>query len=1153
MKLNEFPHFAHDLINLKSDEDLTSLNANQAVEFIEYNGEWLLQQGDQRLAVTCSKLDRPLFTTLVNRDQTQWMLAQVQKKTLQLQYLAPVEMTNLDIELGIDGLVSDDLFTKSEIPENTIELACDWIAEHFVTNFSNTDNKQENNEKNYQNWLTISRFSNSSFDSTGNGFQLLGNGWRADVEAERDGRYLIKRITRHSRRDGSFSLLVGSFTFTDASSAAVLQSATYKASLEAALRDNSSYLELWNLYNDKEWAGALKQAETLKALRFSHTEAFEDGRVNRWKIWPKSADAYQEFRERWKSLEIPKDSQVDLSLETPDWAEELGAETKPGEQKQNSRGDILFEQDHLIFTPSSNHRDAVPRFESKGNAEAGGWLYLSLAGQRTKSKRRLIARQGIDSGKRMPQLKWLMEGVSVPSERRRKIKGLTPYAKETFKGGKPTDKQILAIETALNTPDLAIIIGPPGTGKTQVIAALQRRLAEEFEAQSISGQVLVSSFQHDAVDNALERSQVFNLPATRVGGKKQSAEDEGPFSRWVDKHSTYLKEQVTKQYQKTPMLQKLDDVSLTLALLRVSQFSAQQYVEQLCKLLIQLEELEQSGVRLSTRLLSELEDFIEEQQDLIPKSESPENNLKVLRCVRGLRTNELSFSDDGQNRADDLKRELNRNLHAYTPGSEELLSKVSKITSPDIELFQQLSALKDQLLDKYLPDFRPPELKQALNQEGKDLLDLLERDLEQFMLQHKQGIAWALQELATSIETDRQSALSTTEDYAMVVGATCQQSAGNKMASLKSISNLNSSEIDFDTVIIDEAARANPLELFIPMSMAKRRIILVGDDRQLPHMLEPDIEGALQEEHQLTEQHLEAFRSSLFERLRLQMEGLDDYQRVVMLDTQFRMHPILGDFVSKQFYESAIKGKAMEKIKTGRPEEDFLFEPDFITALGDSGKYYQNKVCQWIDVPLSEGKSGKRGTSKLREAEADRIAKEVQHLLQAAGNSLSIGVITFYAAQRDLIMEKLANTEVNGISLMVRRDGELVPSEEFSMTIDGEEGLRVGSVDAFQGKEFDVVLLSCVRTFYEPKDKDKETSKKPKSDEESKLEHEDKLNKLFGFLRLPNRMNVGMSRQKRMLICVGDMKLATNDYANEGIPALKALHHLCGGEHGCIR
>ena len=556
MKLNEFPYFSHDVINLKSEEDLTGLSANQAIELIEYNGDWLLKQGDERLVVSCTKVNRPLFTSLVNREQTQWMLAKVQKKSLQIQYLAPVEMISLDLELGVDGLVSDDLFTKNEIKENTIELACSWVAEHFLTDFSHSGQ----NEVRQKSWLTISRFSNSSSDSTKNGFQLLGKGWRADVEPERDGRYLIKRITHHPRRDSSFSLLVGSFTFTDASTAAALQGATHKANLQAALRDNGSYLELWNLYNDKEWGNALKQAETLKALRISHSEVYEDKRVNRYSIWPKSADAYKEFRTRWNSLDITKNSKVDLSVQPPDWAEELATETKPGEEQQNPRGEVSFEEDHVVFTPSSSHRDAAPRFEKNGEENSkGGWLYLSLAGQRTAGKRRLIARQAIDSGKRMPHLKWLLEGVSLPTERRRKIKGITPYAKETFKGSKPTDKQILAIETALNTPDLAIIIGPPGTGKTQVIAALQRQLAEEFEEKNISGQVLVSSFQHDAVDNALDRSQVFNLPATRVGGKKQSADDEGPFSRWVDRHSTYLKEQIDEQYQNTPMLQQLDD------------------------------------------------------------------------------------------------------------------------------------------------------------------------------------------------------------------------------------------------------------------------------------------------------------------------------------------------------------------------------------------------------------------------------------------------------------------------------------------------------------------------------------------------------------------------------------------------------------------
>ena len=53
------------------------------------------------------------------------------------------------------------------------------------------------------------------------------------------------------------------------------------------------------------------------------------------------------------------------------------------------------------------------------------------------------------------------------------------------------------------------------------------------------------------------------------------------------------------------------------------------------------------------------------------------------------------------------------------------------------------------------------------------------------------------------------------------------------MSSLKELSDLDASEgIEFDTVVIDEAARANPLDLFVPMAMARRRIILVGDHRQ---------------------------------------------------------------------------------------------------------------------------------------------------------------------------------------------------------------------------------------------------------------------------------------------------------------------------------
>jgi superfamily I DNA and/or RNA helicase len=100
-------------------------------------------------------------------------------------------------------------------------------------------------------------------------------------------------------------------------------------------------------------------------------------------------------------------------------------------------------------------------------------------------------------------------------------------------------------------------------------------------------------------------------------------------------------------------------------------------------------------------------------------------------------------------------------------------------------------------------------------------------------------------------------------------------------------------------------------------------------------------------------------------------------------------------------------------------------------------------------------------------------------------------------------------------------------------------------VDAFQGKEFDIVLLSCVRT-YQP-------VRSGQGSGDAAADHEQQLNRQFGFLRLPNRMNVAMSRQRHMLICVGDDALVTSPEAKEAIPTLVAFHEMCGGSHGSRR
>ena len=127
-------------------------------------------------------------------------------------------------------------------------------------------------------------------------------------------------------------------------------------------------------------------------------------------------------------------------------------------------------------------------------------------------------------------------------------------------------------------------------------------------------------------------------------------------------------------------------------------------------------------------------------------------------------------------------------------------------------------------------------------------------------------------------------------------------------------------------------------------------------------------------------------------------QAQDPVQRraVVMLDTQFRMHPVLGDFMSREFYEK----EKLDPVKSGRPASSFL----------SNIPGHAKRVCCWIDVPWSDGdgRESRQGIpSWHRKAEGKAVAAEAKRLLEACGDSVSIGVITFYSAQRDAIFREL--------------------------------------------------------------------------------------------------------------------------------------------------
>ena len=379
------------------------------------------------------------------------------------------------------------------------------------------------------------------------------------------------------------------------------------------------------------------------------------------------------------------------------------------------------------------------------------------------------------------------------------------------------------------------------------------------------------------------------------------------------------------------------------------------------------------------------------------------------------------------------------------------------------------------------------------------------------------GADIAIAEWLADLENDPNGVWDTVRHYSMVLAATCQQSVSRPMADAR-----GGDDTVFRTVIVDEAARSNPLDLLIPMACAERRIVLVGDHRQLPHLLEPDVEREIERSFQAETRS--ALRQSLFEKLFVELrerEKRDGVRRTVTLSTQYRMHPLLGEFVSEQFYVPHGEG-----FDSGRGEEEFAHD----IALKDGNVSLAGKVAAWIDVPHARG-GELPGRSKRRPVEARRVAEEA-HAVATRHPRLSIGVITFYAAQRDAILEAMS---VAGIGLTEPDDeGGYRVRDEWRRTGDGRERLRIGTVDAFQGKEFDVVFLSLTRS-----------NDVPVKDEATRRRR-------YGFLLLENRLCVAMSRQQRLLVVVGDRAMAAGPEAEASVPGLSAFLKLCEGPHGHV-
>lgn len=253
----------------------------------------------------------------------------------------------------------------------------------------------------------------------------------------------------------------------------------------------------------------------------------------------------------------------------------------------------------------------------------------------------------------------------------------------------------------------------------------------------------------------------------------------------------------------------------------------------------------------------------------------------------------------------------------------------------------------------------------------------------------------------------------------------------------------------FEWVIMDEASQSTEPAAWIALQYGER-LVLAGDPCQLP----PTVLS--------NEAARGGFNISMMERmLRLQTEAngkQPDLSR--LLSVQYRMHEDIMRFSSDVFYEGQLQ--ADEAVRTALLADLPHVQADTLTT--SAIHFIDTAGASYDEEPEPDGES------RMNPLEAELVVKKVNELLVQGVAAEQVAVISPYSAQVKLLRQKLNQT------------------------------LEIDSVDGFQGREKDVIVVSLVR-----------------SNPEGEV----------GFLADTRRMNVALTRAKRKLVVIGDSATIT--------------------------
>ena len=694
-----------------------------------------------------------------------------------------------------------------------------------------------------------------------------------------------------------------------------------------------------------------------------------------------------------------------------------------------------------------------------------------------------------------------------------------------------------AICDALASRNIFLIQGPPGTGKTQVISELVYQLNKRNK------KVLLSSQTHVAIDNALERlpNELDILPIRLINQERKVkfAQDYLPdrlvdnlynriktryndrinnFDVYADKVAKYRKDfnevkslisdnrNIIDAYS---LLEKeINDLKEALIVIdneivnyRVESNEIHDSIEFLICHKNNKYEIRDYGRRINLNYFKEINVLVDkyreefDSEDLNDYFKLLENNNNFKKEYKALVSDKLvnGYQNSLSKKYDDIKALVSDKVEER----KGIVKKVDGLVKERNSLYKSNRNIIDRALsycDSYIDDDSnsvPLSLDEKLgyietiivNREKQFLLD--KEKLEKYRDIYSDCLTFF--DDKRDMDDDRVAySKYLLDNNANVYGITCNANSKyleekNEYLSLLGLGNVDLKNIDFDVTIIDEVSKATPIELLIPILYSKR-IILVGDHRQLPptfkykeNMLEYLSEKNKVSKLKLRE-YQEMVEDSLFASLFSSLS-----KNKAMLVNQYRSHSQIVDVINT-FYDgrlnvgnAASQDEAKQHYLESSSNGLELFTPNVHTYWFNSHYDVNGNVSYEKKLAKGSGIS----TSFYNEEELYLIEEILKNMDQGYGfvnkkNIPSIGIISLYGDQVRELKKRINKMRFTNIDM---------------------NSSRVYTVDEFQGKEEDIIIVSLVRN--------------------------NKNYRTGEFTKKYQRINVALSRARKMLVVVG--------------------------------